>query len=344
MVENLRHAMRDIDDGNAPFRQPVHDPEKRLGFGLGQSRRRLVKDQDAAIQRQRLGDLNDLLLRNRKVAGAAGGIDIADFPQHDCRLPFEVAIVHEPGTALAGLRHEHVFGDRNLRAERDLLMHEADAKPVRRIGRGYLDRFAIQQNFPAIRLQNAVDDMHQRRLAGAVFTRQCVDFATPQLKCRIAQRPHGAERLLNIRHAEDDLTHNALPNLLPLWPARRKPRRVQSDASAPLHIVVEIEGSGVRLGDDGETIVHRRNLHRVEAGNLVVVEGVDQIRMGAEKGVHETHETLNALIGIDGHVDIALLDMFQRCRRDIRMQDQDLLFCLENSGGRAFSRTGLGYP
>ncbi|MDT9111078.1 hypothetical protein RSW25_26015, partial [Escherichia coli] len=32
-----------------------------------------------------------------------------------------------------------------------------------------------------------------------------------QLKCSIAQRPHGAERLVNIRHAEDDLAHNAPP-------------------------------------------------------------------------------------------------------------------------------------
>ena len=216
MFENLRHTMRDINDGNAPFRQPVHDPEKRLRFGLGQSRRRLVEDQDTAIECQRLGDFDDLLLRNRQVSGPAGGIDITDFPQHNCRPLFEIAIVHEPGAALARLRHKHVLGDRNLRAERDFLMHETDAKPVRRIGRGYLDRFAIQHDFPAIRLQNAVDDMHQRRLAGAVFTGQRMDFAAPQLECRIAQRPHGAERLVNIRHAEDDLTHNALPNLLPL--------------------------------------------------------------------------------------------------------------------------------
>lgn len=103
MFENLCHAMRNIDDGNAALGQPVHDPEKCLGFGLCQRCRWLIEDQDAAIQRQRLGNLNDLLLRNRKAARAAGGIDVADLPQHRCRPLFQVAVIHEPGTASTGL-------------------------------------------------------------------------------------------------------------------------------------------------------------------------------------------------------------------------------------------------
>lgn len=61
-------------------------------------------------------------------------------------------------------------------------MHETDTEPVRRIGRGYFDRFAVQQDFAAIGLQNAIDNMHQRRFTGAVFTRERMDFSPPQLK------------------------------------------------------------------------------------------------------------------------------------------------------------------
>lgn len=74
-------------------------------------------------------------------------------------------------------------------------MHETDAEPVRHIWRGYLDRLAIQQDLPSIGLQNAVNDMHQRRLSGTVFPRQRVDFAAPQVKCSTPQRLTGPNAL-----------------------------------------------------------------------------------------------------------------------------------------------------
>ena len=51
----------------APSGQVAHDAEQDLRLPLGQRGGRLVQDQHAAIERQRLGDLDQLLLGDREV-------------------------------------------------------------------------------------------------------------------------------------------------------------------------------------------------------------------------------------------------------------------------------------
>ena len=71
IVEDLRHAVGDVDDRDAARGEVAHDPEQDLRLALGQRRGRLVEDQHAAVQRQRLGDLDQLLLRDRERAAPA---------------------------------------------------------------------------------------------------------------------------------------------------------------------------------------------------------------------------------------------------------------------------------
>ena len=70
--EDLGHAVADVDDADAPRLQVAHDAEQRLRLGLGQRGGRLVEDQHPAVERQRLGDLDQLLAGDRQFADARG--------------------------------------------------------------------------------------------------------------------------------------------------------------------------------------------------------------------------------------------------------------------------------
>ena len=47
---------------------------------------------------------------------------------------------------------------------------------------------AVQEHFPRIRAHDAVDDVHERRLAGAVLAGERMDLASAQLEVDAAQR------------------------------------------------------------------------------------------------------------------------------------------------------------
>ena len=128
IVEDLRHAVGDVDDRDALRRQLAHDLEQDLRLALGQRGGRLVEDQHAAVQRQRLGDLDQLLLRDGERAHQRGGIDVAEAAQDLAGAALEPAIVHQQRAAGVGRGHEDVLGDRDIGAERDLLVDEADAE------------------------------------------------------------------------------------------------------------------------------------------------------------------------------------------------------------------------
>ena len=114
----------------------AHDLEQDLRLALGQRGGRLVEDQHPAIQRQRLGDLDQLLLRDRERAHRRGGIDVAEASQDLGGAPLQPAIIHQQRAAGVGRRHEDVLGDGDIGAERDLLVHEADAERLRHGRRG----------------------------------------------------------------------------------------------------------------------------------------------------------------------------------------------------------------
>ena len=63
---NLRHSMRDVDEGDALGAETLDQVEKARGFGALERRRRLVHHQDARVDRKRLGDLDHLLLGDRE--------------------------------------------------------------------------------------------------------------------------------------------------------------------------------------------------------------------------------------------------------------------------------------
>ena len=199
VVEDLHHAVRDVDDRNAARGEVAHDPEQHLCLGLGQCRGRLVEDEDAAIERQRLGNLDELLARDRERPDQHGRVDRAERRQRRAGALVQRLVVHEPFPARVDLGHEDVLRHRHVRAERDLLVDEADPEFLRAGRRGDLHRLAVQDDLATVGAQDAVDDVHQRRFPGAVLAGDGVHLAAAQLEVDAAQRLDRAERFADVR-------------------------------------------------------------------------------------------------------------------------------------------------
>ena len=58
--------------------------------------------------------------------------------------------------------------------------------------------------------------------------------------------------------------------------------------------------------------------------------------MRRQEGRDEADKALDALIGVQRHVDVAGLDMLERRRRDVGVHDQHLGLGFEHCGDRAF--------
>src|SRR3546814_12354835 len=65
----------------------------------------------------------------------------------------------------------------DLLEEREMLEHHADAEGARGMGIGNLDSLPVPPQRAGVRVQNAVDDLHKGRLAGAVLAAQGRDLA-----------------------------------------------------------------------------------------------------------------------------------------------------------------------
>src|SRR5687767_5320577 len=65
-----------------------------------------------------------------------------------------------------------------------------------------LDRRAVDPDLAAVLAVGAAEDLHQRRLAGAVLAEQHVDFAAVQRQIDTIERNHTRKRLPDAAHLE----------------------------------------------------------------------------------------------------------------------------------------------
>ena len=75
-LEDLRHAVGDVDHGNAPLLQTVDEGEQMGGLLFGKGRRGLVQNQDFGVDGKRLGDLDHLADANIQIFDTAVDVHI----------------------------------------------------------------------------------------------------------------------------------------------------------------------------------------------------------------------------------------------------------------------------
>ena len=129
--------------------------------------------------------------------------------------------VDAPASTRGCAPHEDVLGDGQVGEEGRLLVDDRDPGRVRRrAGRCRVTSRSTQQQ-PGIRLVHAREDLHQRRLAGAVLADQGVRLPGIQLDRSVEQAPARRRRLRRVLQHQDGL---GTPGGQEHWRARRPGR------------------------------------------------------------------------------------------------------------------------
>ncbi len=157
--------------------QPAEDAEQLVGLGRRQHAGGLVEDQDVGLPVERLEDLHPLLAADADLVDHRVGIDL--------QVIFPLKL--QQGRARLGERRAQeprvldpqndVFQNGEILHQLEMLEHHADAGGDRRLAVGDLGLLAGHEDLALVGLVEAVEDRHQRGLAGAVLADDAVDGA-----------------------------------------------------------------------------------------------------------------------------------------------------------------------
>src|SRR6185437_1206902 len=138
-----------------------------------------------------------LLLADRNILDNGVGIDIeAVFVGEPLQLPAGLA---ERGGQQGRILHpeDDILEDGEIVDQHEVLVHHADAERQRTARIADVGQLAVDENLPAVGGVEAVENRHQRRLAGAVLPDNAVDGAARHRQIDVAVGPDGAEALVD---------------------------------------------------------------------------------------------------------------------------------------------------
>jgi len=148
------HFVGDIDDADAMRLQLPNDTKEVLDLDVVQRRGGLVHDEHARIERERLRNLDHLLLGHRELAHRRARIELQMHALEDRGGPaIELALVDEkPEAPLRLAPDEDVLRGAQMIHQVQFLMHDADAERLGGARVGNVDRLAIDEDFPLVLL------------------------------------------------------------------------------------------------------------------------------------------------------------------------------------------------
>ena len=145
--------------------------------------------EDARLERQRLGDLDELLVGHRQAADRRADIDLdGELLEQRLGRPARGAPVEHAEPAGRRVPDEHVLGDGQVREEARLLVDDGDPERAglrRTVDR---DRLPVEEDRPAVGLMDAGEDLDQRALARAVLADEGVDLARDEVERDVVER------------------------------------------------------------------------------------------------------------------------------------------------------------
>jgi hypothetical protein len=165
-----------------------------------QRRGRLVHDQHPGVVRQRLGDLDHLLLGDGEFAHAPPRIERQFQPLDEGAGAVVEGAVVEQRAAARLPADEDVLRDRQVGHQVELLVDDADAELLRMAWAGDAYGLAVEQEFARVRRVDARKQLHERRLAGAVLSDEGEHLAVAQVETHVLQRPYPWEALRDAAH------------------------------------------------------------------------------------------------------------------------------------------------
>ena len=174
---HLAELMGDEHDRGALVAKLTHDVHQLVGLLRSEDGGRLVEDEYPGIPRQRLDDLHTLLDADGEIADDRVGVDLEAEALSDVAHVLACLGEVEAAEPLRLLVAEHdVLGDREDGDEHEVLVDHADAgghgipRPTEML------HDVIEEDLALIGTVQAIQDVHEGRLAGTVLAEQRVDL------------------------------------------------------------------------------------------------------------------------------------------------------------------------
>src|SRR5665648_740260 len=206
-LDQLVELVADDDAGDVPLPQGPDEVEQARAVLVVQGGRRLIEDEQLDLLGQRLGDLDKLLLADADVEDLGvrafrqahpgeelGGLGVGPVPVDDAVRGALVA-------------QEDVLGDRQVGAQRELLVDDHDAVVLAVPDPAELDRLALEGDLAvigAVRVHPG-ENLHQGGLACPVLPANRVNLPRADRERDVLQREDTRKGLGDRAHLEDDV-------------------------------------------------------------------------------------------------------------------------------------------
>ena len=215
--QHLIQLVADEDDAAPGLGEPAEQEEDLLRLLWGQHRRRFVEDQDPCVPVEGLQDLDTLLLADRQAADLRVGVDVESEPGREVADPARrLPAIQEQGVRHRLVAQDDVLGHGQHRHEHEVLMDHADAvvDGVARSTHGH--RLSVQQDLALVGTGEAVEDVHEGGLAGAVLAQERMDLAGAHVQVDVVVRDDARISLGDAAHLESRHDHRSVGHVVHL--------------------------------------------------------------------------------------------------------------------------------
>ncbi|MGY4425581.1 hypothetical protein ACVWY2_008030 [Bradyrhizobium sp. JR6.1] len=213
-AHDLAEPVRDVDHRDAVDLQVGDHLQQPLRLRNRQAGGRLVHDDHAGIDRERLGDLHHLTLRDRQIVDQCVRCEIGAQPLQQRRhAGAHLRVVHQLQRAAGELLapDEDIGRDVEILEQVQLLVHKGDAGQGRLVHRHPCVVVAADADHARARRDHAGQHAHQRRFAGAVLADQAQHLAAADAQIDVVERPDAGIGLADSAEFEQRLRHSACP-------------------------------------------------------------------------------------------------------------------------------------
>ena len=202
--EDLFEPVRDEEHRDARLVQGSGNLEEAVDLDGGERRGRLVHDDDSGIEREGLGDLDQLLLGDREAERDPVEVEPDAEPLED-RLGLRVhrrEVDAAPGAQRLAA-DEDVLDHREVGEERRLLVDDRDPG-VASVGRAaQRDLDTVDEQLPAVGRVHSGEDLHERRLARPVLADEGMSLARVEVDRDVVESADRSESLGRVLERED---------------------------------------------------------------------------------------------------------------------------------------------
>ena len=205
-LKELVERVRDEQRRPPSLAEATEHAEKPLDVLTLESSGRLVQDEDLRLPRQRLRDLDDLLLPDVERLDLPVDGELVTQPIEDLSRPSLHPAAIEKNVPAARLDPQRdVLRHGELGDKRELLMDDANSQPAGVIGIPRRHGLPLEAKAPVVGREDAGENAHQSRLAGAVLAHDRVNDSPVNAERHLLERPNDAERLRDGHELENRL-------------------------------------------------------------------------------------------------------------------------------------------